>query len=98
MLHTSRQGIVKTALLETKRLLSADAVKELESFLKLHSYSGFSQKFTSDLGSISSFSGKELAEIVQIIPLALLSIKADEDLIIGWSLIGEVSKKWNEMK
>ena len=88
LLHTSRQGIVAFALKSTLKILKDH--KPLINFLKSFDFSGLSGRFSSDLKRLSSFTGKEYGLLAQVMPFALISLKASGLLITAWCLISEL--------
>jgi len=57
--------------------------------LKNYHYSGL-EKFASNMANMSTFSGKEMGQLMEVIPIILLIIKVPSEWIICASLIGEV--------
>ena len=97
LLHTSRQGIIAQSVASTLRQLRPDQRVQLAEFISNYSYSGFTVKFAGNLARLSSFTGKEYGALAQVMPIALISLRLDPLLIIGWCLVSEVrllAKLW----
>jgi hypothetical protein len=63
---------------------------QFQEFLQTFNYSGLSDKFAANLGNLSTFSGKELGQLVEIFPIALLHLRAPKEWVTAWSLVSEI--------
>jgi len=91
VLHTSKQGIGSTSINNTIQFLRKRGLyPQFQEFLQTFNYSGLSDKFAANLGNLSTFSGKELGQLVEIFPIALLHLRAPREWVTAWSLVSEI--------
>jgi len=91
VLHTSKQGIGSTSINNTVQFLRKRGLyPQFQEFLQTFNYSGLSDKFAANLGNLSTFSGKELGQLVEIFPIALLHLRAPREWVTAWSLVSEI--------
>jgi len=64
---------------------------DLTAWLSSFHYSGMTARLSGKLDYLSSFTGKEYSVLAQVMPFALLHIKADPLTIKGWCLVSEVT-------